>query len=82
MFLEINAAPLFKCFDNLGFYPEKKILDIAKNYKLKYISGSDLTAQTIRFFQSRLKARAFLLRKEYKRGMTLFITLRGKSPLN
>lgn len=41
MFLEINAAPLFKCFDNLGFYPEKKILDIAKNYKLKYIYGSD-----------------------------------------
>lgn len=44
MFLEINAAPLYKGFDNLGFYPENKILDIAKQYKLKYIYGSDAHA--------------------------------------
>ncbi len=39
--LELNAAPLYKKFDNLGFYPQKEILDIAKNYNIKYIYGSD-----------------------------------------
>ncbi len=41
IFLEINAAPLYKRFDTLGPYPEKKILELAKEYDLKYAYGSD-----------------------------------------
>ncbi|MBP3360585.1 MAG: histidinol-phosphatase HisJ family protein [Clostridia bacterium] len=39
--LEINAAPLYKRFDSLGPYPEYKILEMAKDYKINYIYGSD-----------------------------------------
>lgn len=39
--LELNAAPLYKKFDNLGIYPQTNILDIAKSYKLNYVYGSD-----------------------------------------
>ncbi len=41
MNLEINAAPLFKKFDNLGAYPQSEILEISREYNLKYIYGSD-----------------------------------------
>ncbi len=41
MFLEINAAPLFKQFDSLGAYPQPEILNLAKEYELKFIYGSD-----------------------------------------
>ncbi len=39
--LEINTAPLYKSFDTFGVYPEKRILDIAADYSLRYVCGSD-----------------------------------------
>lgn len=39
--LEINAAPLYKRFDSLGPYPECKIIEMAKSYRINYIYGSD-----------------------------------------
>lgn len=39
--LEINAAPLYKGFDNLGAYPQREILDISRKYNINYIYGSD-----------------------------------------
>lgn len=39
--LEINAAPLYKGFDNLGAYPQREITELSKNYKIEYIYGSD-----------------------------------------
>lgn len=39
--LEINAAPLYKKFDNLGAYPEHKIINLSKEYDIDYIYGSD-----------------------------------------
>lgn len=39
--LEVNAAPIYKKFDELGAYPEKKILSVAEDYKLRLVYGSD-----------------------------------------
>jgi len=39
--LEINAAPLYKKFDELGAYPETDILNISRKFKLNYVYGSD-----------------------------------------
>ena len=39
--LEVNAAPLYKKFDDLGAYPEKKILSVAEDYGLRLVYGSD-----------------------------------------
>ncbi len=39
--LEINAAPLYKRFDDLGAYPEKTILSIAEDYRFPVVYGSD-----------------------------------------
>ncbi len=39
--LEINAAPLYKKYDDLGAYPEKKILAVAEDYDLRLVYGSD-----------------------------------------
>ncbi len=39
--LELNAAPYYKGFDNLGVYPSEKIRKIAAEYKLRYTYGSD-----------------------------------------
>lgn len=39
--LEINAAPLYKRFDSLGAYPERKILSIAEDYNIRLVYGSD-----------------------------------------
>lgn len=48
--LELNAAPLYKKFDSLGFYPEFRILNMSKKYKIKYIYGSDAhTADKVGF---------------------------------
>ena len=39
--LEINAAPLYKKFDDLGTYPEQEIINLSKKYNIDYIYGSD-----------------------------------------
>lgn len=39
--LEVNAAPLYKCFDKLGPYPTREILAIAEDYKFPIVYGSD-----------------------------------------
>lgn len=39
--LEVNAAPLYKCFDTLGPYPAPEILRIAEDYKFPIVYGSD-----------------------------------------
>lgn len=39
--LEINAAPLYKKFDELGPYPVSEILKIAEDYKFPIVYGSD-----------------------------------------
>ncbi len=41
MYLEINAAPLFKQFDSLGAYPQPEIVALAREYELQFIYGSD-----------------------------------------
>lgn len=48
--LEINTAPLYKGFDNLGAYPENDIIKISRQYKLSYVYGSDAhTADRVGF---------------------------------
>ncbi len=39
--LEVNAAPLYKCFDLLGPYPTHEILALAEGYKFPIVYGSD-----------------------------------------
>ncbi len=39
--LEVNAAPLYKCFDRLGPYPTREILALAEGYKFPIVYGSD-----------------------------------------
>lgn len=39
--LEINAAPMYKKFDELGAYPENNIIKLSENYDINYIYGSD-----------------------------------------
>lgn len=44
--LELNAAPLYKCFDNLGPYPTAEILRIAEDYRFSIVYGSDAHIHT------------------------------------
>ena len=41
MALEVNASGIYKGFDNRGPHPEYAILNIAKEYRLRYVYGSD-----------------------------------------
>ena len=39
--LEINAAPFYKGFGDAGAYPERGILELSREYDLRYTFGSD-----------------------------------------
>ncbi len=39
--LEINATPLYLGFDKLGAYPSEEIRNIASDYSIRYVYGSD-----------------------------------------
>ena len=39
--LEINAAPFYKGFGDVGAYPERGILALSREYSLPYVYGSD-----------------------------------------
>ncbi len=56
IYLELNAAPLYKRFDNCGFYPQYEILDLSEKYNIKYIYGSDAhTADKVGFGYDEIK---------------------------